>query len=315
MSTPNDSPATRHSASTPAPIERRQDDIVAQDNDVRASLPSRDGSTPAANTATVYHPLSIFGSFTQSGESFHVFPHKGSAKLVASMVVSLAALQYSASKGLINQYFGGQIVDIQTANYINVDRESARHIPPLKESQRIIDAIWIDHSLEVEEAQDIEQHIIVPGKASQAMDMAGKPRVASEGASITVDAKVPVNATQTQSLAGRKRAGTQSTEQPVAKMKRVGTPKATQLSHTSTNEASVSVANQTTCSLSGLYQIASTKETSGQKASLKHYVDQVVKELGEWCEEGFNGTRTDFLIGKRKECNVSLNTVGISEYR
>ena len=186
----------------------------------------------------------------------------------------------------------------------------------MKESQRIIDAIWIDHSLEIEAAQDIEQHIIVPGKASQAMDMAGKPRVASEGASITVDAKVPGNPAQTQSLTvSRKRAATQSTEQPVAKMKRVETPKATQVSHTSTNEASASVANQTTYSLSGLYQIASTKETSGQKASRKHYVNQVVDELDEWCKEGFDGTRTDFLIGKRKECNVSLNTVVISEYR
>ena len=185
----------------------------------------------------------------------------------------------------------------------------------MKESQRIIDAIWIDHSLELEEAQDIEQHIIVPGNASQTMDMAGKPRVASEGASITVDAEVPSNATQTQSLAGRKRAATQSTEQPVAKMKRVETPKATQVSHTSTNEASASLANQTTYSLSGLYQIASTKETPSKKARRKHYVNQVVDELDEWCKEGFDGTRTDFLIGKRKECNVSLNTVVISEYR
>lgn len=182
----------------------------------------------------------------------------------------------------------------------------------MKEWQRIIDAIWIDHSLEIEEVQDIEQHIIVPGKASQAIDVAGKPRVASKGASITVDAKVPTNATRTQSLAGRKRAGTQSTGQPVAKMKRLETSK-TQVPHQSTNEGSASVANHkdagatTTYSLSGLYQIASAKETPNQKARRKYYVEQVVDELDEWCKEGLDGTRTAFLISKRKECNVSLD--------
>ena len=201
------------------------------------------------------------------------------------------------------------MVDIEKANYIIVDRNSAGRIPPLKELQWAIDAIWVDHSLEIEDAQDTQQYVIVPEQASQSIttDVDEKPLVTSDGAIFTVDAKVPGNLAQTQSLtAGRKRAAALSTPQPVAKMKRVGTPKATQVSHTSTNEASASVANQATYSLSGLYQIASAKETPSQKASRKHYVAQVVDELDEWCEGGYNGTRTVFLVGKRKEANVSL---------
>ena len=77
MSTPIDSPATRQSTGTPAL------DIST------ASATPQSGPTPALSTIPANQPPQIFASFTQSGESFHVFPHKGSVKLVASLRVSL----------------------------------------------------------------------------------------------------------------------------------------------------------------------------------------------------------------------------------
>jgi hypothetical protein len=110
---------------------------------------------------------------------------------------------------------------------------------------------------------------------------------------------------------GRKRSATLSAAEPVAKMKRPGTPKATQASLTGTVKASASSTNHSdeatpvAYSLSGLFQIASENDTPAQKASRKYYVDQVVNELDEWCKGDFCGTRTAFLVAKRKDVNVS----------
>jgi hypothetical protein len=98
-------------------------------------------------------------------------------------------------------------------------------------------------------------------------------------------------------------------------MKRPGTPKAAQASSTGTSRAPNSVANTqdeaTTVaySLSGLFQIASENDTPAQKASRKYYVDQVVNELDEWCKGDFYGTRTAFLMAKKKDVNVSNASV------
>ena len=205
---------------------------------------------------------------------------------------------------LTEQDQGGQVVDdIKLADYIIVDQDSAHQIPPLESTQEMIDAIWIDHSLNIGSAQNIRKYIIIPGKIPTSSIVDNKPQVTPG----------PSTPSQTHlSTIGRRRAATLSAPEPVAKMKRPGTPKATQASLTSTIRASASVTNykdkatSTTYSLSGLFQIASEDDTPAQKASRKYYVDHVVEELDKWCDRNFEGTRTAFLIRKRKESNVSL---------
>jgi hypothetical protein len=205
---------------------------------------------------------------------------------------------------LTEQFFGGQVVNnIELANYIIVDRASAHQVPPLQSTQEIIDAIWIDHSLDIGSAQNISEYIINPGDIPIPSNVDSKPQV------------VPGPSTPSQdqsSTTGRKRAASLSAPESVAKMKRPGTPKATQASSTGTSRAPNLVANDqdeatpVAYSLSGLFRIASENDTPAQKASRKYYVDQVVKELDDWCGKNFEGTRTAFLIRKRKDINVSL---------
>jgi hypothetical protein len=139
-----------------------------------------------------------------------------------------------------------------------------------------------------------------------------KPRLGPGASSASIEANGPIPPSQGQSsTTGRKRAATLSADGPVAKIKRPGTPKTTQSSLTGTSRAPASVANDqdeaTTVaySLSGLFQIASESDTLAQKASREYYVDQVVNELDEWCKGDFYGTRTAFLVAKRKDFNVS----------
>jgi hypothetical protein len=92
MSTPVDSPATRQSTGTPTlETAQRKADTVDQVNKSNKSAPTRKGQTPAADEVAIETP-GIFASFTKRSESFHVFPHKGWAKLVASINVSLLRL-------------------------------------------------------------------------------------------------------------------------------------------------------------------------------------------------------------------------------
>jgi hypothetical protein len=204
---------------------------------------------------------------------------------------------------LTSQWFGGQAVDIEEADYIIVDRAFAHQVPPLKGKQHIIDSVWIDNSLELGQAQKIKDFIIIPGDISNPSSVDNKPEVAPG----------PSTPSQDQSFnTGRKRAATLSAPEPVAKIKRPGTPKATQASLTSTIRAPASVANHrdeaTTVShsLSGLFQIASENDTPAQKESRKYYIAQIVNELDEWCDKNYEGTRTAFLISKRQGVNVSL---------
>jgi hypothetical protein len=143
-----------------------------------------------------------------------------------------------------------------------------------------------------------------------------KPQVCPGASSASIEANGPVPPTQSHSsITGRKRSATLTSGGPVAKMKRPGTPKAAQASSTGTSRAPNSVANTqdeaTTVaySLSGLFQIASENDTPAQKASRKYYVDQVVNELDEWCKGDFYGTRTAFLMAKKKDVNVSNASV------
>jgi hypothetical protein len=200
---------------------------------------------------------------------------------------------------LTSQWFGGQVVDIEEADYIIVDRALAHQIPPLKGKQHIIDSVWIDNSLELGQAQKI----IIPGDIPNPSSGDNKPEVALG----------PSTPSQDQSLTkGRKRSATLSAPGPVAKIKRPGTPKVTQASLTSTSRAKASVANHqgeatpVAYSLSGLFQIASENDTPAQKASREYYIAQVVKELDDWCDRDFEGTRNAFLISKRRDVNVSL---------
>jgi len=193
--------------------------------------------------------------------------------------------------------------DIKLADYIIVDRDSAHQVPPLESTQEIIDAIWLDKSLEIGSAQKIREYIIIPGKIPTSSIVDNKPQV-TPGLSTPSQTK--------SSTTGRKRAATLSAHEPVAKMKRPGTPKATKASLTGTIRASASVTNYkdkattTTYSLSGLFQIGLKDDTPAQKESRKYYVDHVVEELDKWCDRNFEGTRTAFLIVKRKESDVSL---------
>jgi hypothetical protein len=92
MSTPIDSPATRQSTDTPAlETDQGRDYTVEQVNMSNESAPTRKEQTSAANEVAIETP-GIFTSYTKQSESFHVFPHKGSAKLVASINVSLRNL-------------------------------------------------------------------------------------------------------------------------------------------------------------------------------------------------------------------------------
>jgi hypothetical protein len=199
---------------------------------------------------------------------------------------------------LTSQWFGGQVVDIEEADYIIVDRAFAHQIPPLKGKQHIIDSVWIDNSLELGQAQKI----IIPGDIPNPSSGDNKPEVALG----------PSTPSQDQSLTkGRKRSATLSAPGPVAKIKRPGTSKATQASLTSTIRAPASVANHqdeatpVAYSLSGLFQIASEDDTPAQKESRNYYIAQVVNELDEWCHKEFEGTRTAFLESKRREVDVS----------
>jgi hypothetical protein len=177
----------------------------------------------------------------------------------------------------------------------------------LKRQQEIIDAIWVDNSLKIGEAQKVSDYIIIPGDISSPSSMDNKPRLTSEGPSASISANVPESSTS-----GRKRAATLTAAEPVAQIKRPGTPKAAQASFTSTIRGPASVADHQdeatpiTHSLSGLFQIASENDTPAQKASRKYYIAQVVNELDVWCGKNYGGTRTAFLISKRKEISVSL---------
>jgi hypothetical protein len=89
ISTPIDSPATRESTGTPAlHFEQPADPAITS----QGSNPLPNKSTFAVKTI-LNGPPAIFTSFTKGGESFHVFPHKGSVKLVASIIVSLLQLR------------------------------------------------------------------------------------------------------------------------------------------------------------------------------------------------------------------------------
>jgi hypothetical protein len=182
----------------------------------------------------------------------------------------------------------------------------------LKRQQEIIDAIWVDNSLDIGEAQNIKEYTIILGNIPFSSSVDNKPQVGLGASSTSIKANAPVPPSQAQSsISGRKRAATLSAAEPVAKVKRPGTPKATQASSTGTSRAPASEANHqdeaTTVaySLSGLFQIASKEDTPAQKASREYYIAQVVKELDDWCDRDFEGTRNAFLISKRRRLNVS----------
>jgi hypothetical protein len=89
VSTSTESPATRQSTGTPTlDVDQQQDDTLEQGNTSVITVPPESGPTLVADTIAD-GPPGIFTPLTDQSTKFHVFPHKGSAKLVASINVSL----------------------------------------------------------------------------------------------------------------------------------------------------------------------------------------------------------------------------------
>jgi hypothetical protein len=88
-STPTELPATRQSTGTPTlDVDHQQDDTLDQAMTINPPVAPESGSTLAPDTIPD-GPSGIFTPLTDQSTKFHVFPHKGSAKLVASINVSL----------------------------------------------------------------------------------------------------------------------------------------------------------------------------------------------------------------------------------
>jgi hypothetical protein len=89
VSTSTESPATRQSTGTPTlDVDQQQDDTLDQVVTISPTVAPESGSTLVPDTIPDCPP-GIFTPLTDQSTKFHVFPHKGSAKLVASINVSL----------------------------------------------------------------------------------------------------------------------------------------------------------------------------------------------------------------------------------
>jgi hypothetical protein len=88
-SSPIDSPGIRQSTCTSAlDVDQEQDDTLEQGETNDTTVHPQSGKGLAADTIADCPP-GIFKPLTDQATQFHVFPHKGSAKLVASIKASL----------------------------------------------------------------------------------------------------------------------------------------------------------------------------------------------------------------------------------